>query len=216
MSCNYLNAELFLLSLHLCLLPFCREAFSSPLPFVSSSLTWVPSSFHSLHGPRQPPSYVFLPCTYISLRFHGSRVEVPEASHPDKAGQRGEDHPLSPRGHLLGLNCALVSLPRHHGSSGVGILHNCLGQTSVSRNFQRALRYTVCVGGAQPHPCLWSPLSTIYPSSNTQLGTLQLWSLRAAQVAAAWPCTPLSSQNTDNWLCHSLPRPIWKRGPGPS
>lgn len=46
MSCNYLNAELFLLSLHLCLLPLSVVRLSLS-PFVSPSLTCVFSLFLS-------------------------------------------------------------------------------------------------------------------------------------------------------------------------
>lgn len=78
MSCNYLNVELFLLSLHLCLLPL--SVVRLPLsPFVSIS----PMCFLALSFPRflPPPPFSLSPLVSAILPFF-SFLSVPCACTP--------------------------------------------------------------------------------------------------------------------------------------
>lgn len=85
MSCNYLNAELFLLSLHLCLLPL--SVVRLPLsPFVSPSLTCVFSLFlfHISYLPLLSlchllslPSFLLLPVCSLCLYPYEPSSPIP-------------------------------------------------------------------------------------------------------------------------------------------
>lgn len=69
MSCNYLNAELFLLSLHLCLLPL-SVVMLSLSSFVSPSLTCVFSVSFGFFLPPHPLSLSHLLSLSSFLPFH--------------------------------------------------------------------------------------------------------------------------------------------------